>query len=388
MDPTDANTIYYEHQFGRLRRKDIEEGTIVDIMPEAAIGEPPLKYNWSSPFLISHFNPFTLYFGANRLFKSVNRGDSWQAISPDLTTKPGPERQGDVPYGTITSVSESHLKQGLIYVGTDDGNVHVMKNEGTEWTAIRKGLPAKWVSRVVASQHEPGTVYVSLTGYREDDFKTYLYVSDDYGAGWRPIASNLPDEAVNVVQEDPRNGNVLYVGTDLGVYVSLNRGERWHSLMNGLPTTPVHDIRIHPRNRELVIGTHGRSVFVADMAPIQALTDEILSKKAHLFEIPPARLGRKWEGRGEWEQQANKDAVIYYFLSETDEVTVSIREEGGELVRTLEGTSNVGLNRVVWDLSSESTEEAVPPGHYGIELQVGDMKLEGQVQVRSNQPRT
>lgn len=268
-DPLDHDIIYYEHQFGALRRKNMATGETKDIRPTADKGEPALRYNWMSPYFISDYNQVTLYYGANKLFKSTDRGDSWTCISPDLTTDPGPEKQGNVPYGTITMLSESPLQQGLIYAGTDDGNVQVTKDDGNSWKLVNSGLPEKWVSRVIASQHDAATVYVSLTGYREDDFSNYLYVSDDFGATWRSISGNMPAEGINVIREDPRDKNILYAGTELGVYVTTDRGKTWHSLCNNLPTTPVHDMVIHPRELELVIGTHGRSCFVLDIKSVR-----------------------------------------------------------------------------------------------------------------------
>ena len=269
VDPTDPNTIYYTHQFGDMRRKNMKTGKSKRIRPKPGKGEPPLRFNWMTPFFISHYDATTLYLGSNHLFKSTNRGDDWRRISNDLTTNPGPEKRGNVPFGTITTVSESHLKRGLLYVGTDDGYVHVTDNDGVSWTKITAGLPAQWVSRVIASRHDEATVYVSLTGYREDDFSTYLYKSTNQGETWSPIVGNLPAESVNVIREDPQAQDVLYIGTDLGVYVSTNGGARWHSLCNHLPTTPVHDLVVHPRARELILGTHGRSIFVLDVTEIQ-----------------------------------------------------------------------------------------------------------------------
>jgi len=158
----------------------------------------------------------------------------------------------------------------LIYVGTDDGNVQVTCDDGISWTDIRDGLPDKWVSRVRVSQHEIGTVYVSLTGYREDDFEKYLYMSRDFGKTWESIVGNLPSESINVIGEDPRDKDILYVGTDLGVYITIDRGKTWISLCNNLPTTAVHDLIVHPRENELVIGTHGRSVFILDVENIRS----------------------------------------------------------------------------------------------------------------------
>ena len=269
VDPTDRNTVYYEHQFGDLRRKNLKDGSAKSIRPRPPKGEPSIRCNWMTPVVVSHHNPFTLYYGANKLFKSINRGDDWTCVSPDLSTSPGPEKQGDVPYGTITMISESPLKPGLIYIGTDDSNVQITRDDGINWTKISDELPAKWVSRVTASEHELGTVYVSLTGYREDDFEKYLYRSKDFGKTWESIAGNLPSESINVVAEDHRDKDILYVGTDLGVYTTLDGGENWISLCNGLPTTAVHDMVVHPREDELVIGTHGRSVYILDVKNIK-----------------------------------------------------------------------------------------------------------------------
>ena len=246
----------------------MKTGVTKGIRPRARQGNEPLRHNWMTPYFISHYDPLTLYYGAQMLFKSVDRGDSWTCISSDLSTNPGPEKQGNVPFGTITTISESPLKQGLIYVGCDDGNVQVTKNDGKEWSLIKSGLPGKWVSRIIASQHKVDTVFASMTGYRDDDFRAYLYRSTNAGRTWKSITGNLPQESINVIREDHRERNILYVGTDLGVYVSLNRGRKWHSLSIALPTTPVHDLVIHPRENELIIGTHGRSVFILDVDSI------------------------------------------------------------------------------------------------------------------------
>ena len=267
-DPTDSDSVYY-FSGRRVYRKNLKEGTRKEVSPQAKERIPGLRYNWMVPFIISLHDPSTLYYGANKLFKSVDKGNTWSCISPDLTTNPGTDKQGNVPYGTQTTISESPIKESLIYVGTDDGNIQVTRDGGKSWTLIKAGLPSKWVSRVTASRYDQGTVYVALTGYREDDFEKYLFMSTDFGQTWISIARNLPAESINVVKEDPKKEQILYVGTDLGVYVSLNRGKTWHSLCNHLPTTPVHDLVIHPRDDELVIGTHGRSCFILDVKPIQ-----------------------------------------------------------------------------------------------------------------------
>jgi photosystem II stability/assembly factor-like uncharacterized protein len=192
------------------------------------------------------------------------------APSPDLTYN-DPDELGDIPYQTITAISESPLKFGLIYVGTDDGKVQITRDGGQEWKEIMKGLPYKrWVSRVVASAYKESRVYLTLNGKRDDDLTDYIYCSEDYGENWKDISGNIPGGPVNVIREDTKNPDILYVGTDLGVYVSLNRGETWHVLGKGLPITFVHDLVIHKRDDKLVIGTHGRGVWVIDnLKPIR-----------------------------------------------------------------------------------------------------------------------
>jgi photosystem II stability/assembly factor-like uncharacterized protein len=394
VEPGNADIIYYEQQFGSLKRKNIKTGKTMNIQPRAKKGEPALRYNWMTPFFISHHNRFTLYYGANKLFKSLNRGDSWSCISPDLTTHPGPEKQGDVPYGTITMVSESPLKPGLIYVGTDDGNVHITQNDGVNWTKINKGLPDKWVSRVVASTHNLGTVYVSLTGYREDDFEKYLYRSSDFGKTWKSITGNLPSEPINVIREDPHNKNILYTGTDHGgVYASLDAGKTWYSLCNNLPTTPVHDIAVHPRDNELVIGTHGRSAFILDIDPIQKFDEINVEKEAHLFDIRPAVLPYSRDYRGDWALETRKKAVIHYYLKKINKVKISILDESGKVIKELTGTNDPGINRAEWDLSPKRGKAAptvyergarlVRPGTYTVVIVAGSIKLQGTIKVNT-----
>ena len=267
-DPTNPDVIYYEHQFGAFRRKNMKTGETKSIQPRAKKGDVEFKYNWMTPFVISKYDPYTIYYGTQMLLKSKNRGDDWEIISSDLTTNPGPEKQGNVPHGTITSISESPLQHGLLCIGTDDGNVQLTTDDSKTWQKISDILPNKWVSRVRASRHDSNTLYVTLTGYREDDFQTYIYISTDLGKNWESISGNLPPEPVNVIIEDPRDPEILYIGTDLSVYVTLNRGKDWISLSNHLPTCAVHDLAIQDRELDLVAGTHGRSIFVLDIENI------------------------------------------------------------------------------------------------------------------------
>ncbi len=265
-DPSDPNVIYYEHQFGELRRKNMKSGKTKRIKPNSPKGQPRVRCAWMTPYFISRYDSSTLYYGANRVYKSKNRGDRWRVISPDLTEG---SNVRNVRYRAITTMAESPLKRGLLYAGTDNANLYITEDDGKTWKKITKGLPPHTFTRVHPSPHEASTVFVTLTGMRNDDFSAYIFRSNDKGATWKAITSNLPLESVNVIYEDPKHENILYVGTDLGVYVSVNGGASWQSLCNSLPTTPVHDLFVHPRDDELVIGTHGRSVFVLDVTPIR-----------------------------------------------------------------------------------------------------------------------
>ncbi|MBM3416148.1 MAG: glycosyl hydrolase [Bacteroidetes bacterium] len=289
VDTRDNATVYSGSQFGVYSRYNKNQrGGQKFIRPQHELGEKPLRFNWQSPILLSKHNQDVLYFGANRLYRSLNKGDTMIAMSSDLTNGRVP---GNVPYGTTTTISESPLRFGLIYTGTDDGNIHRSYDGGYSWeqlnqTAIppdtkkRKSRDVTqylkletnklWVSRVTASQHKEGRLYVSLNGYRYDNFAPYLYVSEDYGITWKQIGKELPFEPINVVKEDPKDENIIYAGTDGGLYVSFDMGNTFMIWNGGMPqSVPVHDIAIQSRENEIVLATHGRSLFVAKLDDIQ-----------------------------------------------------------------------------------------------------------------------
>jgi len=279
--PDNPDTVYAEFQFGNIYRIDVKKGEMKKIQPVSKNKKSPYRFNWLSPFTISHFNPYIIYMGTNKIVKSVDRGKNWIEISPDLTNKK--HIDGDVPYATIVSIDESPITPKIIYAGTDDGNIWVTKNSGSDWEKINKGVPEKWVTRIVASKYKKERVFVAMTGYRDDDFKTYIYISDDFGKNWTSIKSNLPNESVNVIREDPVNKNILYLGTDISVYISLNRGESWESLRANLPSVPVYDLKVHPRDKKLIIATHGRGIYILPLKTIQKLNKEIRNSNLYIF---------------------------------------------------------------------------------------------------------
>lgn len=288
VDNRDNLTTYTGSQFGsyvRLNRTQPRQ-TAKSIRPRHSMGEKPYRFNWQAPIVLSSHNQDVVYFGGEKFFRSMNRGDSMVSMG-DLTRG---DKGGNVPYGTITTISESPLRFGLIYAGTDDGNIQATKDGGYTWTLVNNKsskmtdaplTAGLWVSRIVASRYKEPRVYATLNGYRFDDFAPYLYVSEDYGATWKPLGKDLPLEPINVVREDPKNENILYVGTDGGLYVSFNRGQSFMLWNSGMPkSVPVHDIAIQERENEIVLGTHGRSIYVAKLEDVQGLqTDKDWLKK-------------------------------------------------------------------------------------------------------------
>ena len=284
----------------------------------------------------------------------MNKGENMETLSGDLT---GGGKKGDVSYGTLTSIHESPLRFGLIYVGSDDGFVHVSKDVGYTWENISTGLPKNlWISRVQASAHQLERVFLSLNGYRWDDFTPYLYVSDNYGKTWQKIGNNLPQEPINVVKEDPDNENIIYVGTDNGLYISFDRGLTFSPMMNRLPNVAVHDLVIHPRDHEIIIGTHGRSLYKADVSVVQQLDSAILHSDLTLFDAEKVNYSSHWGNSWSVWKPANEPSVNLVFfmrnLSDSSPVTIKISSPDGlELFTSTPENINRGLNYIPYNLS-------------------------------------
>jgi photosystem II stability/assembly factor-like uncharacterized protein len=280
VDTRDNATVYSGFQFGAYGRYNKERRGIQKFLrPQPELGEKPLRFNWQAPIHLSRHNQDVIYYGANKLYRSLNKGDTMIVMSKDLTNG---RVSGNVPYGTMTTISESPLRFGLVYMGTDDGNIHVTRDGGYSWEQLNEAAGktksktgklntnSLWVSRVIASQHSESRVYTSLNGYRFDNFLPYLYLSEDYGQTWKQVGKDLPYEPINVVREDPKDPNIIYVGTDGGLYVSFDKGNSFMAWTGGLPrSVAVHDIAIQARENEIVLGTHGRSLYVAKLEEVQ-----------------------------------------------------------------------------------------------------------------------
>lgn len=342
-----------------------------------------LRWNWNTPFFISKHNPMTLYYGSNRVMKSINRGASMFPISGEMSyadtaklrvalrTTGGitPDVTGAETFGTIVSLNESPVRPGVLFAGTDDGRVWVSKNDGGSWDEVTKnitGVPAgAYVSRLEGSYAAEGTFYVTFDDHRRDNYLPYVFMTTDYGRTFKSIASNLPKghaDFVHVIREDPRNPNLLYVGTDVGAYVSLNRGESWQRFMTGLPTTPVHDLQVHPRDRELIAGTHGRSIWIVDVAPLQEMTTQVLAQSAYLFS---PRTAFQWgespinggnSGHKLFQAPSPQyGADIWYRVAQgTGQARIVIQDASGDTLTTMNGPGGPGVHRISWNMRGKT----------------------------------
>jgi len=387
VDPTDSRWLYNTSQFGDHKRVDQTQRTMTDIMPRRARDQPTLRWNWNTPLTLSPHNSQILYTGAQVLLRSLNRGDTWQEISPDLTTDDATKTfgRGNIQFCTITTMSESPLAAGVIWIGTDDGKVQITRTNGTNWAdvtaAIEKagGPRDAWVSRVFASSHQPGTAYVSKNAYRQDDFKPYLFGTTDYGATWTSLGRGLPDQPINVVWQDRQNPRLLFVGNDKGVWVSIDEGTRWVRMQGNMPNVPVHDLLVHPRDHDLIVGTYGRAMYITDVSVLQQLDEKALAEDIHLFDIEP-RSPFQASGWGNYDFYGDRHITtpnepnaitISYYLRDAQErkVSVTIADLSHQLLQTIAGTSLQGLNTVPWDLK-DSAGKAQPRGDYLVTVEI------------------
>jgi hypothetical protein len=349
----------------------------------------PFRFNWSTPIVLSPHNPRTVYFGGNHLFRSLDRGDKWMIISPDLTandkSKYAPEKPsggitrdvtGAETHCTIITVSESPLVPGLIWAGTDDGNVQLTRNDGAAWANVRAAIPGVpkgiWVSRVEASHFDAGTCYVTFDGHRSDNFHTYVFKTTDYGKTWTNLMANLPDgQPVYVIREDLKNKDLLFLGTEYGAYFSRDGGKAWSSLSLNLPTVPVHDLLIHPRDNDLIAATHGRGLWIMDdITALRGATDSLLGQDVALFDVnkPGTRwlqIGRGGYSRGDLffkGENPPAGALLHIYLKAKPEkpATLEIADATGALKTTyILDTAEPGINRVTWDLRFDPPAQTV-----------------------------
>jgi photosystem II stability/assembly factor-like uncharacterized protein len=422
IDPHDHTRIFVESQNAGIERLNLETGEYKSLRPIPENPEETYRFNWNSPFLMSPHDSYTIYLGGNKLFISEDGGENWKTTI-DLTKKRERENlpimdslpdddtlskhDGDLFYGTITTIAESPLQKGFLYVGTDDGNVQVSKDGGETWRNVIKNLPgvpeSTYVSRVIASHHALGRAYVTFDGHRNDDFNAYVFMTDDAGENWKNISNDLPKgSTVNVIREHHKNSLLLFIGTERGAYFTLDRGKRWIKFRNDIPIVPVDDIAIHPRDNDLIFGTHGRGIWVLDdITPLEKLTQDVLERPCHLFDIRPATVFNFFSRRAHYDFKGlfghkifrapnpPYGAIISYYLQSKpeEEVKIFITDSEGTKIRELEGTRMHGINRVFWDLRcgypspsppakpEMKTGPSVIPGEYTITLKYLDHEL-------------
>jgi photosystem II stability/assembly factor-like uncharacterized protein len=441
VDPTNHEMVYSESQNGNVRRIDMATGEQTSIRPRMSSNRGPgnirpepaagtvIRWNWNTPFQISPHNPRTLFVGGNRLFISRDQGDTW-TMTEDLSKDIDRDdirlmgMKNDMPrcdqirtrgqdcilsrndgvsnWSAAVSVAESPLVPGVLWVGTDDGNIQVSRNGGATWMEVSRNLPGGtteyYVSRVEASWHDPATAFVSIDGHKSGDLKPYVFVTRDYGASWEDITGNLPEYG--------NDENLLYVGTEFGFFVSGSEGE-WVKFMPGLATVRIDDVLVHPRDNDLVLSTHGRSVYIMDdITVLQDYSEEILNEPVHLFEPREAvlwkrdaRQSRSVTGDKTWrgESAPAGTAISYWLAAEASGVEITITDAvTGDVFRHMDGSGHMGTNRVQWNLRGDRPENGqqggggfgrgnqgpmAQPGIYRVTLTVNGQSYEQNVTV-------
>jgi photosystem II stability/assembly factor-like uncharacterized protein len=408
FDPDDPNVFYVESQQGYVHRMDLRSGQIKNLRPEPPEGQPAFRFHWNSPLIGSRHEKGALYLAGNRVFKLGSRGEEWKAISPDLSAH-DPEKtsavgSGAENYAVVYTLAESPIKAGLLWAGTDDGKLWISENDGGNWTDLTANLPpavkGQWISRVEASAHDAKVAYLAVDAHRSLNYAPLAYRTADGGRSWQPVSGDLPAQGpVKVVREDARNPGLLYAGTEFGLYASLDRGGHWLRL-GELPTVAVDDILVHPRDHDLVIATHGRSVYVIDdISPLEELNADVTSRALHLFPPRTAQGFHLLPGFADWNGAAvfrganpPEGALLTYFVKSVtgDPVKVAIASPAGQPVANLTGSTTPGLNRLSWDLKPSKDllteyggegQKFVPSGEYKVTVTYGKEKSEQTLKV-------
>jgi photosystem II stability/assembly factor-like uncharacterized protein len=373
----DDHTVLTSSQNGYTARLDIDnmEAQNIGPVPPAERGKPAYRWYWTTPLIVSAFNPDVIYTAANMVFRSPDRGMTWHAISGDLTANidrdkltmmGGPvaanalsRHDGQSNFSALTVVAESPLDRKLLYTGADDGSLFVTRDGGAHWTSLTvPGLPPMLnISGIEPSRFSAGRVYLTVDGHFNDDYRAYVFLSEDYGKTWKPIVQGLPAASVHRIREYPSNGEFLVVGTEVGAYASLDRGAHWTGFGFDLPPVPVYDLVFQQRDGALVLGTHGRSIWILDHADALAeLTPQVL-RSGGLLTIPPSHRenifgGQFWFGAGEFfAPNPPQGAVLSYYLpASAGSAMVSIADGSGKVIRTMRAPASAGMNRMCWDL--------------------------------------
>jgi photosystem II stability/assembly factor-like uncharacterized protein len=372
-DPADPDYAYAEYQGGRISRFRKSTGELRDIKPLPRAGEPDFRFNWNSPIHMSPNHPGTIYLGAQFLFRSRDHGESWDRISPDLTTNDPARQHQELSGGltidnsdaekfeTIYTIAESPKNGEVIWVGTDDGNVQLTRDGGKHWTNLTKnvGLPVStWVSTIEASHFDPSVAYVTFDGHAAGDMQPHVYQTKDYGKTWTSISTPEITGYAHVVRQDLVNANLLFVGTEFGLFISIDGGAHWAQFKGSLPNVAVRDIAIHPRESDLILATHGRGIYILDdLTSLRALTPELLAKDLVMLPSRPSELTlpageQRFDGDAEFVGRTLPEtASIAYYQRKRHifgDLKVDVYDDKGNLLTSLQGDKRRGLNRLQW----------------------------------------
>lgn len=355
VDTRTNDIVYTGFQFGNYFRINTKTGERKSVTPGHDIGRDPNRWNWRTPAVLSKHNQDIFYMGSQYVYRSLDKGNTWETISPDLTKN---KKSGNVPFATLTVVEESPLEFGTIYAGSDDGNIWLTRDHGKNWTDISKGLPqGRWVSSITPSSHQESLVYLTLTGYRFDDFQAYVFKSKDYGKTWTSIKGNLPMEAINVIKEDLKDADLLYLGTDHGLYISMNEGVSWNLFQGNLPNVAIYDMVIQPKANDLVIGTHGRSVYVVNLDVLHTIKDE--KESFSILKADNIRINPRWSAMS---GRRNSQHILFY-LPSSEEVTMTVQNDQGEISQTWSVRGSKGVNSTTWEM-----DNSIPKGKYTLKI--------------------
>lgn len=432
-DPTNNRYGYAMSQGGELIYFDSQTGIRKMIRPTES--EVKHRYNWNAGLAIDPFEPSTIYYGSQFIHRSQDKGNTWEIISPDLTTN-DPEKQKQSESGgltldvtaaenhtTIICIAPSPIKRGIIWVGTDDGNIQLTKDSGKSWQLVskvlskgKKAVPeCTWVPHIEASKFDEATAFAVFDDHRRANWETYVYITHDFGKTWKSLTTPEIDGFVHVIEQDHVNKNLLFLGTEFGLYVSFNGGRNWIKWTQGLPTVPIRDLAVHPRDNDLIIGTHGRAAYILDdISPLREISEEILEKNIHLFDISDSfQYRRTWAspyvspGDGTFKGK-NRDngAIITYLINPEKSMgkknktifKIEIKDSRGNTIRELKGKETKGLHRITWDLRRKAFESPLPrswwrssgsgpfvlPGIYNIQVTFGTQNVSKTVNVKSD----
>ena len=381
-DPTNADIVYFESQGGGMVRKNKKNNESVWIQPRSEDNEVPNRFNWQAPFLPSIHNPNVIYSSGNKVFKSLDKGDNWQSISPDLFA----EYSKNNAEGLLTVLSESPLNSEVLIAGGNHAELFLSTDKGKTWKNSNNGLLTHLkLTSIVPSKFDKNRVYITLNDYNHDDASPNVYVSNDLCKTWQLISNNLPIEATHIIAEDPKDENILYVGTDLGVYVSVNKGEEWISLSNKLPTIATQDLLVHTERDELVIATHGRSMYAMDVRPIRLLNKLRSQQQPQLFPVKDARLPRARHASGDWDLETSHPANVTFYLPKNEKIDIVVKDENGNEVWSFSDSFDEGFHTVSWDLVKEPSRTGKSAyfrgttfhkaGKYDVILKIGKISL-------------